>query len=216
MQDGAIFLEWLDALASKVDMYTTEENIILIIGDWNVAPDGSKDRNSSNISRSINTSRAKEAELWHRIRSRLNMVDIFRHFHPYKSAFSFSRKASNSGETDRYSRIDLALCRQEDIGIVKRIAYDKKEKIANTDHLPLIIDLKPEYIHTKVKKDNKPPAPNRFSITKLFKKPEWLKMRNTQSHETLIDELGDPRDTWDDNISTQKTSIDGWKNSIKH
>ena len=55
------YLEWLDVLASKVDMYTTEENTILIIGDWNVAPDGSKDRNSSNISRSINTSRAKEA-----------------------------------------------------------------------------------------------------------------------------------------------------------
>ena len=94
------YLEWLDALANKVDAYTTEGNIILIIGDWNVAPQYSKDRDANTVTRNTMINRNKEADLWHRIRTRLNMVDIFRHFHPHKSAFSYSSKAQNSTETD--------------------------------------------------------------------------------------------------------------------
>jgi len=133
------YLDWLDALANTVDEHTFAGNRIIIMGDWNIAPDWKIDRSPiDNPSDSTNRAREKEKELWLRIQARLNMVDIFRHFHPNTIAFSRIGDSRDSAGEKSKSRIDLALCRAVDVDMIKSIAYYTTQKIAFTDHLPLL------------------------------------------------------------------------------
>ena len=203
------YMDWLEALATKVEEFTTAGNSVLIIGDWNIAPNWKLDRQSNPTQTTLPTNREKELELWNRITTRLNMVDIYRHFHPNKRPFSYTSYNSQAHTSPTQSRIDLALCRPDDLDIIKRIAYDTKPKIAHTDHTPLIIDLKPEYTHVHIKKTNKPPKRTLYSLTKMFQKPNWLNMKKLQNESSEFDTLCAPQDSWDNNLTVAE-NLNSW------
>ena len=153
--------------------------------DTNLAPDPHCDRFP------VPPQATAELILWIQVTTRrLQMADAFRARHPDLDAKTHIRR-------DDQSRIDHVLCSHDDFKLIRGIAKDADNKIPNTAHRTLILDLdkknssKPKKITTQTKQL---PHHQRFhqeeweALWEIQKqhKEEWSKLMASAIDPTLI------------------------------
>jgi len=191
---------WLSELVTEVHKAKAAGCAVYIIGDFNVAPDPTMDRN---LTGKTPTPNSAETLLWMQITSSLQMADAFRARHPNTTAMTHVRK-------DDQSRIDHVLCNKEDFKLIKGIAIDTNQKIPNTSHCTIILDLHAKLISATPKPVTKEAKSYSFHTTKGFTQVEWealheIQKQHAEEFKQLVARATNPQPQADQNTDPTQT-----------
>ena len=133
--------DWYDSFITKVKKTLTENQNVIIGGDFNVIPeemdvyDFTKYKNDALFKIEI---RKKFHELIN-----LGFVDIYRHINKTKQEYTFWDYMSGSWQKNHGMRIDHFLVSNELLSNIKNINIDKKprSKLKPSDHTPIELEI---------------------------------------------------------------------------
>jgi len=137
-------LAWYDALADHfAERHAARESLVLC-GDFNIVPASIDGWNEDKLGGSIHhtaeeRSRLQRLENW-------GLVDLYRHLHPDKQAFSWWDYRAGAFHRNMGLRIDFLLCSRDVVDRVRSVEIDrdyrkKKEGRTPSDHAAVIAEL---------------------------------------------------------------------------
>ncbi|PIE46119.1 MAG: exodeoxyribonuclease III [Gammaproteobacteria bacterium] len=134
-------LKWLDALVAHLQQLTKEKKKIILMGDFNIAPDD-RDVYDAELWKDKILCSPAEREKISRIQS-LGFTDTFRLFNDEAGAFSWWDYRDGGFQKNNGHRIDLIFCSKN---IKKYCQNSEIEKIPRgwerpSDHAPVIVTL---------------------------------------------------------------------------
>lgn len=135
---------WMDALGNWIQTIP-ETTSILVVGDFNVAPDDRDVWDPQGLRDRIHCT--PEERNWLKKFQGTRLFDLLRVINDKPGFFTWWPYQQNSFEKDEGLRFDLILGDKTMINLIERIQVDREERrprgrIAPSDHAPIIIDIK--------------------------------------------------------------------------
>jgi exodeoxyribonuclease-3 len=134
---------WFKNLITFLEEYNATKDLVLILGDFNIAHrdiDVYSPEDLANVIGTLPEERTAFEELLN-----LKLIDIFRHFYPEKKQFTWWDYIGGAVWKDEGMRIDYILCTDSLLKKIKHIEIDlwprRRKSPTPSDHAPLIIDL---------------------------------------------------------------------------
>jgi len=132
---------WYDTLIKKIKKSLTENQNIIIAGDFNVIPD---ENDVYDYKRYENDALFK-LEIRKKFRELINLgfCDIYRYFYKDKQEYTFWDYMAGSWQKNHGMRIDHFLISNNLLNIIKNVNINKKprSKIKPSDHTPIEIEI---------------------------------------------------------------------------
>lgn len=134
-------LAWLERLADVLETRHSPEDPLMILGDWNIAPEDRDVWDPSQFVGATHTSPAERRALG--TIERWGLVDVFRRLHDEAGLFSWWDYRGGSFHRRRGMRIDLI---EATVPVAERAAYVVVDRNARkgerpSDHAPVLVDL---------------------------------------------------------------------------
>lgn len=135
-------LEWLNRLRAVLESSHSPDEPLIILGDWNIAPDDRDVWDPSQFLDTTHTSEPERAAL--ALIERWGLQDAFRSLHDDDGLFSWWDYRDGGFHRRRGMRIDLVEATQP---VIERVRYavidrDARKGDKPSDHAPVLIDLR--------------------------------------------------------------------------
>jgi exodeoxyribonuclease III len=134
-------LVWLNHLRRHLERTTTPEDRVIVLGDYNIAPD---DRDVWDVKKFVNSTHVTPQE-----RERLahlsewGLIDLFRQLYPQDRLYTYWDYRAGDFHMHRGMRIDLALGSQSVSDALRWAIVDRNARKGKlpSDHAPLMVEL---------------------------------------------------------------------------
>jgi exodeoxyribonuclease-3 len=136
-------LAWLARLQQHVSMNSTPSDPVIVMGDFNIAPDDRDVYDPAKFVGATHVSPPERAALT--ALSEWGMTDVFRHFHDDDKVYSWWDYRAGDFHMGRGLRIDLIMATAPVLARSRFCIVDRNARkgTSPSDHAPVIVDLDP-------------------------------------------------------------------------